>query len=70
MLWPVIWARHRLGDHGDEFDRTHLAGLALIVALTGVDLIPNGLWSVMPYVLAGALTRRLRELEPTETAAT
>jgi hypothetical protein len=69
LLWPVIWARHRLGVQGDEIDRTHLAGIALIVALSGVDMIPNGLWSVMPFVLAGLLTRRLRELEPTEIAA-
>jgi hypothetical protein len=67
LLWPVIWARYRLGDHGDEPDRTHLAGVALIVGLAGVDLIPNGLWSVMPYLLSGLLARRLRELEPTET---
>jgi hypothetical protein len=69
LLWPVIWARHRLGDRGDEPDRTHLAGLALIVALTAVDLIPNGGGSAIPYLVAGVLARRLRELKPTERTA-
>lgn len=69
LLWPVIWARHRLGRRGDEPDRTHLAGLALVVALTAVDLIPNGGWSAMVYLMAGVLARRLRELEPREGPA-
>ena len=69
LLWPVVWARHRLADHGCETERTQLAGLAVIVGLVGVDLIPNGLWSVTPYMLAGALARRLGELEPTRAAA-
>jgi len=69
FLWPLVWARKRLRDHGDALDRTHLAGVAVILGLIGMDLIPNGLWSVMPYLLTGGLARRLRELEPTEAPA-
>jgi hypothetical protein len=65
LLWPVISSRYRLRDHGDELDRTHLAGIAVIIGLIGSDLIPNGLWSMLPFLLAGMLMRRLRELEPT-----
>ena len=65
LLWPVIAARNRLRDHGDKLDRTHLAGIAVIIGLIGSDLIPNGLWSMLPFLLAGMLMRRLRELEPT-----
>ena len=65
LLWPVIWARRRLGSHGSKGDGPQLAGLALIVSLAAVDLIPNGLWAVYPYLLAGVLTRRLGELQPT-----
>jgi hypothetical protein len=69
LLWPVVWAYHRLSDFSQEPHRTHLAGLALILGLIGVDLVPNGLWSVMPFLLAGALTRRLRDVEQTGTPA-
>jgi hypothetical protein len=69
LLWPVIWARRRLRNHGDDQDKRHLAGLALILALTAVDLIPNGLWCYYPYLFAGALMRRLRELPPTGVTA-
>jgi hypothetical protein len=65
LVWPVVWARRRLLVRGDQTDNTLLAGLALIVAWNAVDMIPNGLWSVTPFFLAGVLTRRLRELQPT-----
>ena len=29
--------------------------------ILAVDLLPNGLWAGYPYLMAGALTRRLRE---------
>ena len=34
----------------------------LILAILAVDLIPNGMWGLYPYVLAGALTGALRGL--------
>jgi len=69
LLWPVICARRRLRNYGDDQDRRELAGLAIILVLTAVDLIPNGLWCYYPYLLAGALMRRLRELPPTAAPA-
>jgi hypothetical protein len=65
LLWPVVWASRRLRRNGDEDDQKHLAGFALILALVTVDLIPNGLWSFYPYLMAGVLTRQLRGLRPT-----
>jgi hypothetical protein len=65
LLWPVVWTRRRLRDYGDRADKQILSGLALILALLTADLIPNGLWSYYPFFIAGSLTRRLRELEPT-----
>jgi hypothetical protein len=37
-------------------DSELIAGLALIVAITAADLLPNGLFSNYPFFLAGALT--------------
>ena len=65
LALPLFWARRRLQSHGDSRDKRILAGLAVILALVSVDLIPNGLWSYYPYLLAGALTLRARELRPT-----
>jgi hypothetical protein len=69
LLWPVVLARPLLRKHGDERDREQLAGLTLIVVLLTIDLIPNGLWNCYPYLLAGILMRRLRELRPTREMA-
>jgi hypothetical protein len=60
LLWPVILSRRLLRNHEGEVDNGMLAGLAVIIVLVTVDLIPNGLFSSYPYLLAGALTRRLR----------
>ena len=62
LAWPVVWARHRLRKYGDRRERQNLTGLALIVALVAVDLIPNGLWGVYVYLVAGVLVRQLRDL--------
>ncbi len=64
LAWPAIRARRRLRTHGSLADKTQLAGIAVMVSLWLVDLIPNGLWGLHQYMLAGALMRRLIELRP------
>jgi hypothetical protein len=64
MLWPVVWAWRRLRKYRNEVTMTSLAGLALIIALVSVDLIPNGLWAYYPFLLAGILMRGAREWKP------
>ncbi len=55
LVFP-IWLSGRRGRLlEEESDRKLLATLALIVALTAFDLLPNGLFSNYPYFLAGAL---------------
>jgi hypothetical protein len=66
LAGPVLWARRRLASHGDRSEKTMLAGLALMLALGSVDLLPNGLYSVTPFFLTGVLIRQLRELQPTQ----
>jgi sulfur transfer protein SufE len=46
---------------GDK-DQRVVAGVAFLLTLLAMDLIPNGLYAYYPYFIAGALTRRLRDL--------
>jgi hypothetical protein len=64
ILWPPIRAFWRLRTHGDPTDHSQLAGIAVMVSLWTSDLIPNGLWAVYQYMVAGMLFRRLIELRP------
>jgi len=66
LVLPSLLARRRLRDHGSGRQKRQLAGFTLILVLATVDLIPNGLWCLYPFFLAGALTRCLRELEPAD----
>lgn len=55
LLWPVVLAyrqRKRIRDPGE---RHLVAALALIVAINAVDLLPNGLFSYLPYFYSGVL---------------
>ncbi len=62
LLIPVLWARRLLPTIGSDKDQRLVAGVALLLTLLALDLIPNGLFAYYPYFIAGALTRRLREL--------
>ncbi len=62
LLIPVWWARRRLPGIRQEKDQRLVAGVALTLVLVTFDLIPNGLFACYPYFIAGALTRRLRQL--------
>ena len=62
LLIPVLWAGRRLPTIRDEKDQWLVAGVALMLALLTLDMIPNGLLAYYPYFIAGALTRRLQRL--------
>jgi len=62
LLVPIVIARRRMKSITDEQDRRVLAGFCLILAILAVDLIPNGMWGLYPYMLGGALTGALRGL--------
>jgi hypothetical protein len=55
LVIPIFLAALRLKRIPDKQDRSLLATLALIVSITALDLIPNGLFSNYPYFLSGAL---------------
>ncbi len=55
LLYPVFVARKALPRLRDPKDRALLAGLSLITAVYVLDLVPNGLFSNVPFFLSGAL---------------
>jgi hypothetical protein len=62
LLIPVILALRRLRKVPDKHDQLILAGLAMMVAVSALDLLPNGLLLTYPYFLAGSLLGLLRVL--------
>jgi hypothetical protein len=62
LLIPVFLARRRLRTFRDADDAALIAGISFLIAVIGVDLLPNGMWSSYPYLLAGALTGATRAI--------
>jgi hypothetical protein len=69
LLIPVMWAKRRLGSMRDGKDQIAIAGIAFTLTILSLDLIPNGLWACYPFFVAGALSRRIREVAADERAA-
>ncbi|MFQ5697934.1 MAG: hypothetical protein ACE5IL_06560, partial [Myxococcota bacterium] len=55
LLGPVASASRNLVRSRDRRLLTLGSGLALIVALAGADLLPNGLFMNLPFLYSGAL---------------
>lgn len=71
LLAPVYAALYRL-NRVPSGDKSIVASLGLIVAVVTIDLVPNGLFSVYPFFLSGALWGYLSQLgrrtrEPPQT---
>lgn len=56
LVIPIWVARRRFARVRDPANRVLLAALTLIVGIRALELIPNGLFSIIPYFTAGALT--------------
>jgi len=56
LLIPIFLASKRLGAVGSSDDQKLIAGASLILAIVVSDLLPNGLWGLYPYFVAGVLT--------------
>ena len=59
---PLFRARSALPRIALAPDRVLVATLALVVAFSDIDLLPNGLFSALPLFLAGALGGAVRAL--------
>jgi hypothetical protein len=55
MLWPIFMVARRLRTIPRPTDRILLAGLALILAFSAADHIPNSSAHYLPFVFSGAL---------------
>ena len=66
LLVPIFLSLKRLRAIQSIDDRKLIGGAALILAIVASDLLPNGLWGLYPYFMAGALTgvTRALTLEP------
>jgi hypothetical protein len=63
LLIPVLLARRRFSTFTQDNDKVLVAGVAFTLTIIVLDLIPNGLWACYPFLIGGALTRRLREIK-------
>ncbi|MEE9385060.1 MAG: hypothetical protein V3V08_16770 [Nannocystaceae bacterium] len=62
LLWWVVYAFIRIGRFRDKRDARLVAGLGVAVAITGIEMLPNAPFPLLPFFLAGALSRLAREL--------
>jgi hypothetical protein len=60
LLAPVAVAMRRLRRIEGRQEQIQIAGLALMVTISTVDLIPNGLFLTYPFFLSGALLGSVR----------
>lgn len=59
LVGPLLLAYRRLARITDPDRRKVIATMATIVAVTALDLIPNGLFTFVPFVFAGVLAGTL-----------
>lgn len=55
LVWPVLVAYRRRKRIKDPESLALVDSMSLLAAICTVDLLPNGLFTVLPYVFAGAL---------------
>jgi len=67
LVWPVIAAYRRRRKIRDPDTVALLDTMSLMVAVSAVDMLPNGFFTVLPYFYAGALaglTEGVSDAEP------
>jgi hypothetical protein len=69
LLVPVFLALRRLKKIPEKRDQLLLAGLAIMVVISALDLLPNGLLLTYPYFLAGSLAGLTRVLTTAQAQA-
>ncbi len=68
LFWPVWVAWRRLKKVRDRKDKLLLGTLAAVAAMNIADLLPNGLFTYFPYLLAGVLLGAARTLSRPQPA--
>lgn len=62
MVWPLWVALRRFRQIVDRSDRILVSTLAVVLAMNVVDLLPNGMFTYFPMLLAGSLLGAVRYL--------
>jgi hypothetical protein len=62
MVWPVWKAWRRIKRVRHKGDQILIGALGVTTAMVILDLLPNGMFTYFPYLLAGALLGSSREL--------
>jgi hypothetical protein len=62
LTWPIWRAFRRVRRLPSKADQMLLAGLGLTTAMVSVDLLPNGMFTYFPHLLAGVLLGATREM--------
>lgn len=68
LVAPVFMAFRRMGKMAPE-DRRIVDGMALLVALNAVDLLPNALFTQWPFLFAGALAGMAQSMPRTSRSS-
>lgn len=62
FFWPIWLAFKKLRKVQLKADKLLISTLAVVTAMNVMDLIPNGMFTYFPYLLAGALLGAVRQL--------
>jgi hypothetical protein len=68
LTWPIWHAFRRVRRLQNRSDQMLIAGLGLTTAMVSIDLLPNGMFTYVPHLLAGVLLGSLREMLRREAA--
>ncbi len=69
LTWPLWLALKRMRRVPVKADQALLAALAVAAAIVAFDLLPNGMFTYFPHLLAGALLGATRQLSRRDVAA-
>jgi hypothetical protein len=68
LTWPVWLAFRRMRRIPIKSDQALIAAVAVATAMVSVDLLPNGMFTYFPHLLAGVLLGAVRQLTRRDSA--
>jgi hypothetical protein len=68
LTWPIWRAFRRVRRVPNKSDQMLLAGVGVTTAMVAVDLLPNGMFTFFPHLLAGVLLGATRQMSRREAA--
>jgi hypothetical protein len=68
LTWPLWSALRRVKRIPSKSDQALLAAVGLTTAMVSVDLLPNGMFTYFPHLLAGVLLGASREMSRRQSA--